>query len=167
MARLYKDYISVDKHFFPVFSKNLDTENPGHWKGFVPHDTFKRILEDLAGSLEMASTQSRRSLWISGAYGTGKTYASFAIKHILEDDLVNVNSYFQTQRIGQTISNRLTSIKQKGITLVVHRSSSAGITGDNKLFGAIQESIKQALKNKGYQYLGGKSLFDNIKDRLY
>ncbi|MBF0554175.1 MAG: hypothetical protein HQK96_06390 [Nitrospirae bacterium] len=166
MARLYKDYISVDKHFFPVFSKNLDTKYPDHWKAFVPHDTFKDILSDLAGSLEMASTQSRRSLWISGAYGTGKTYASFAIKHILEDDIGDVNEYFQKQGIGQTISNRLTSLKHKGTILVVHRSTSSGITGDNKLFGAIQESIKQALKNKGYQYLGGKSLFANILDRL-
>ncbi|KWT75634.1 hypothetical protein [Candidatus Magnetominusculus xianensis] len=166
MARLYKDYISVNKHFFPVFSKNLDAEYPEHWKAFVPHDTFKRILDDLAGSLEMASTQSRRSLWISGAYGTGKTYASFAVKHILEDDIGDVTDYFQKQGIGQTISNRLKSIKQKGNILVVHRSSTAGITGDNKLFGAIQESIKQALKGKGYQYWGGKSLYSNIVDKL-
>ncbi|MBF0318625.1 MAG: hypothetical protein HQL01_02300 [Nitrospirae bacterium] len=166
MARLYKDYISVDEHFFPVFSKNLDTKYPDHWKAFVPHDTFKNILKDLAGSLEMAVNQSRRSLWISGAYGTGKTYASFAIKHILEDDIGDVAGYFQKQGIDQTTLTRFTSLKQKGTTLVVHRSSSAGITGDNRLFSAIQESIKKALKEKGYTYYGGKSLYTSILDIL-
>ncbi|KJU83051.1 hypothetical protein MBAV_004751 [Candidatus Magnetobacterium bavaricum] len=163
MARLYKDYIAVDKDFIPVFSHQLDKKYPDRWKEFVPHGTFNDILSDLAGALEMSSIQAKKSLWVSGAYGTGKTYASFAIKHILEDSIEEVTDYLKELK---TTLTRFTKLKQKGDILVVHRSSSSGIIGDNKLFGVIQESIKQALKEKGYTYLGAKSLYSNMLDIL-
>jgi len=166
MARLYKDYISVDKDFIPVFDKNWDKKYPDRWKSFYPHSTFKEILGDLVSSLEMGSNESRKSLWISGAYGTGKTFASFALKHILEDPLEDVQSYFEKQELPQTLFNRFSGVKSKGDILVVHRSSSSGIMSDNLLFHAVQESVKQALKEKGYSYFGGKSLYDNILDTL-
>lgn len=166
MARKYKDYISIDKDFIPVFSKNWDKKYPDRWKSFYPHNTFKDILNDLASSLEMGSNESRKSLWISGPYGTGKTFASFAIKHILEDDIEDVKTYFEKQEISPALLNRFAGLKQKSGILVVHRSSSSGIIGDNKLFSAIQESIKQALDEKGYTYKGGKSLRDTILDTL-
>ena len=80
----------------------------------------------------------------------GKTFASFAIKHILEDDIEDVKTYFEKQEISPALLNRFVGLKQKSGILVVHRSSSSGIIGDNKLFSAIQESIKQALDEKGY-----------------
>jgi len=166
MARIYKDYISIDKDFIPVFSKNWDKKYPDRWKSFYPHNTFKDILNDLASSLEMSSNESRKSLWISGPYGTGKTFASFVIKHILEDDIEDVKTYFEKQEISLSLFNRFSGLKQKNDILVVHRSSSSGIIGDNKLFSSIQESIKQALDEKGYTYKGGKSLRDVILDTL-
>ena len=48
MARKYKDYISIDKDFIPVFSKNWDKKYPDRWKSFYPDNTFKEILNDLA-----------------------------------------------------------------------------------------------------------------------
>ena len=40
--------------------------------------------------LEKSSATKDMPQWMSGAYGTGKTYASFTIKHILEDQLESV-----------------------------------------------------------------------------
>lgn len=162
----YSDYIQIDNNFIPVFSKNWDEKYPDRWQAFFPHDTFKTILTDLISSLEMNSNESRKSLWISGAYGTGKTYASFAIKHILEDSIENVASYFEKQKISQSLLNRFIGIKENKKVLVVHRSSSSGIIGDNKLFGAIQESIKNSLRNNGYSYTGAKSFYDNVLNIL-
>ena len=41
-------------------------------------------------TLEKGSALKDRPIWISGSYGTGKTFASFVIKHILEDKLDDV-----------------------------------------------------------------------------
>jgi len=165
MARLYKDYISVDKDFIPVFNKHWDKEQPQRWKSFYPHDSFKSILSQLADTLEMSSNEKRKPLWISGAYGTGKTYASFAIKHILEEETSSTKGYFDDHNMGSLYS-RIAGIKAKGDILVIHRSGSSSILGDNRLFNAIYESIKVALKEKGYKYFGAKSQYDTVLDTL-
>ena len=46
-------------------------------------------------ALERAHGGDKRSIWLTGAYGTGKTYASFVIKHLLEDDLEVIEEYFK------------------------------------------------------------------------
>lgn len=166
MPRPYSDFINVNKEFVPVFSIYADRQYPNHWKTFYPHSTFINILGDLISSLEGTSAEKRASLWISGAYGTGKSFASFVIKHILEEDAKSVKSYFEKYKISPTLLSRLEGVKSKGDILVVHRSSSSDIVGSNRLFTAIQESVKQALKDKGYTKFGGRTLYDNVLDIL-
>jgi len=165
VSRPYSDYINVSKEFVPVFSVRIDEKYPNHWKSFYPHDTFIGILRDLISSLEGTSAEKRMSLWVSGAYGTGKSFASFTLKHIIEENSENVKNYFNKYNISQSLLNRIEGIKAKGDILVIYRASSSGIVGDNMLFSAIQESIKTILKEKGYK-LGGITLFDNVVDVL-
>jgi len=164
MPRPYGDYLRVNKDFVPVFNIYADQKNPEYWKGFYPHDTFKKILGDLVGSLEGATNENKKPLWIYGAYGTGKSFASFTLKHIIEESEENVRSYFDKYNISESIRKRFEGVKSKGDILVINRESSSGIVGDNKLFTAVQESVKAALKGKGYTYFGGKTLYDNILD---
>lgn len=167
MTRPYADYLTVNKDFVPVFSVQADREHPKHWLSFYPNDQFINILGDLISSLEGDTAEKRKSLWLSGAYGTGKSFAAFTLKHILEDDVELVGNYFKTYHISSSIFNRLQAIKNAtSNVLAIYRSSSSGIVGDNRLFIAVQESIKKALKDKGYKYFGAKALYDTILDRL-
>lgn len=165
MARKYNDYISVDTDFIPVFSAFSDKEFPTKWKSFYAHDNFKSILAQLADTLEMGSNEKNKSLWMYGAYGTGKTFASFVIKHLLEDDIEQVLEYCNANNLN-ALYTRLSGIRNKGKTLVVHCSSSAGIIGENRLFNRIIDSVKSTLKAQGYSYLGQKSQLENILETL-
>ena len=165
MARKYSDYIRVDEDFIPVFSIHKDKEYPNKWKSFFPHDSFKTIVSQMIDTLEMNSAEKEKPLWVSGAYGTGKTFASFVIKHLLEDDIESIKPYFESNNMMPSYA-RLNGIRSKGNILVVHRSSSASITGENRLLNSIRESIKVALKDKGYDYLGQKSQYDTILSTL-
>ena len=160
-TRYYRDFIKVDPDFIPVFSRNSDRVYPDKWKSFYPHDDFKRILTGVIETLEQSSETKNRSIWMSGAYGTGKTYASFTIKHILEDPLENVAPYLDANNM-QSLLIRLQGVRSKGDVLVVHQSASADINSQNKLFGAIMEAIKETLRAKGYAYLGANSMADKI-----
>ena len=135
MSRLYSDYIIVSKEFVPVFSVGTDKKYPDLWKFFYPHDTFIGILRDLISSLEGTSAEKKMSLWVSGAYGTGKSFASFTLKHIIEENSENVKNYFNKYNIAQSLLNRIEGIKAKGKILVIHRASSSGIVGLCQLFG--------------------------------
>ena len=162
MARPYADYIKVNKDFVPVFDANMDKKYPSHWLSFYPHDTFKVILNDLIGSLEGDSSEKRRSIWMSGAYGTGKSFASFTMKHIIEDELNLVKTYFNKYNISMSLHNRLERVKSEGDIVVVNRSSSGGIVGNNQLFSAVAESIKTTLRKRGYSYTGGRTLYEKV-----
>ena len=72
-VRLYNEYIKVDPNFIPVFSRNSDRTYPDKWQSFYPHSSFKNILKDIVETLEKSNETKDRSVWMSGAYGTGKT----------------------------------------------------------------------------------------------
>ena len=91
---LYKEYIKIEPDFIPVFSATKDKNHPERWKSFYPHESFKKILTHVIETLEKGSTAKDRPIWINGSYGTGKTFASFVIKHILEDNIDEVDKYF-------------------------------------------------------------------------
>lgn len=165
MSRPYSDFISFNKEFVPVFSEDADNEHPNHWKSFIPHQTFIRILEDLAKTLQGGSPENKRPLWIRGAYGSGKSFASFTVKHILEENDEDVRQYFEKHDLSKTLENNLRQIKNSGKVLVVHRSSSSGIHNDKNLFLAIQESIKASLEKNGLKNPLG-TLFDDVVRRL-
>ena len=165
MARLYRDYIKVESDFIPVFSASSDRTNPDKWLSFYPHESFKKILTLTIESLEKSSALKNRSIWMSGTYGTGKTYASFVVKHILEDDLKKVESYFAHNELS-SLWNRLAGIRNKGKILVVHQSSSAGINSQNKLFNTITEAVKKSLRENGYNYMGSASMYEKILQTL-
>ena len=160
-TRLYQDYIKVDPNFIPVFSSNSDRVYPDKWQSFYPHDSFKSILTSVVEMLEKSSSTKDWSQWMSGSYGTGKTYASFTIKHILDDSLENVEPYFIQNKMNGLWA-RVKGIRAKGEILVVHKSSSAGIDSQNKVFNAITASVRETLLTKGYSYLGSASRFDKV-----
>ncbi|MBE5813905.1 MAG: hypothetical protein E7320_01680 [Clostridiales bacterium] len=165
MSRLYCDYIKVDPNFIPVFSKNSDRIYPNKWQSFYPHESFKQILKETVDTLEKSSESKDHSLWMNGAYGTGKTYASFVIKHILEDDLANVEPYFVENKMMDLFA-RVKGIRAKGQILVIQRSASAGLNSQNKLFSAIVESVKDSLQAAGLTYTGSASMLDKVLTTL-
>lgn len=164
-VRLYNEYIKVDPTFIPVFSHSSDRTYPDKWQSFYPHESFKRILRDVVETLEKSNETKDRSVWMSGAYGTGKTYASFVIKHILEDSIESIEPYF-VQNGMESLFARVKGVRAKGKTLVVQRSSSAGINTQDKLFNAIVESVRKSASEAGLAYIGAESLSDKVLTML-
>lgn len=165
---LYKEYIKVESDFIPVFSSSSDRTYPESWKSFYPHESFKKILTLTVETLEKSFALKDRPIWISGSYGTGKTFASFVVKHILEDNLDDVEKYFTRHEIN-SLWQRVAGVRSKGKILVIHQSSSAGINSQNKLFNTIIESVKRSLRENGYTYTGAASILEKVlsilKDR--
>lgn len=165
MAKLYREYLNVDADFIPVFNENKDKQFPDRWKSFYPHNNFQSILAQLIDTLQMNSVEKTKPIWMSGAYGTGKTFASFVIKHILEDDLAEIKPYFEINNM-HALYSKLSGIRIKGDILVVNTSSSSRIINDNRLINAIREATKNKLRNEGYTYFGAKSQYDIVLTSL-
>lgn len=158
---MYKEYLKVEADFIPVFSSSMDRTHPDRWKTFYPHESFKKILTLAVETFEKGFEHKDRSIWISGGYGTGKTFASFVIKHIFEDEIAQVQTYFERYEM-MSLWQRVLGVRSKGKILVVHQGSSSGINTKNKLFTTIIDSVKRALRRDGYRYVGGASLLEKI-----
>jgi len=163
---LYRDYIEIDEEFIPVFSDEVDRSNPKSWKTFIPHESFKNLLNALIKALDRASTSDKKPIWVTGAYGTGKTLGAFAIKHILEEDIEEISTYFDKYPLIQMLYERVKALKEGKKHLIVYKSSSSNINSTERLIIEVQQTIKRALEQKKYRYLGERTFYNNVLQKL-
>ena len=166
MSTVYKDYFQIDENYFPCV--NESAINAGlKWDDFYPHSTFIDLLRKTERIL---SRQEKRSLWISGAYGTGKSYAGFALSKLLTASVNEVEAYFNKYEAlapyKTDLMQRLISAKNEGRILTCYRYASAAINNTNDLIIVIQELIAKAVENAGYEYKGENTLKQSILEWL-
>ncbi|MDI9393664.1 MAG: hypothetical protein QM449_10520 [Synergistota bacterium] len=163
---LYKDYFHIDENYFPCV--NESAINAGlRWDGFYPHSTF---IDLLTKTERILSRQTKRSLWISGAYGTGKSYAAFTLSSLLTASNEDVEAYFDKfedlTRLKTDLMQRLIAIKKEGRILTCYRYASAAINNTNELIIVIQELIAKSVANTGLEYKGENTLKQSILEWL-
>jgi len=165
--KIFADYIEIKRDFIPVFTEEGDKNHPQSWKSFIPHDGFHKILSCLIKALDRGKSSEIKPLWIHGAYGTGKTFASFVVKHLFEDDHENIKDYIEKHQRGYyDLWKRLKGLRERGKYVLVYRSSSSNLDSSLKFLAEIQSSIKKSLKENGFDYLGGKTLGENIVEKI-
>ena len=155
----YRDYFDIDPEYFPQVNKELIDENPELWKKFYPHETFVKMLKDI---ISILSRKQKVSLWVEGAYGTGKSHAVLTMKKLLEVSEEETKEYFDrfSNILSNDLFNSLWQIKNSGKKLlIVHRYGSSNINGDADLCFLIQKSIAQALEENGLK--GGDNVLRN------
>ncbi len=82
----YKDYFGIRPDYAPCMTLADINKAPETWLGFYPHDSFVEILRELLKNLEGGN----KTLWITGAYGTGKSHASLVLQKLFTDDEARV-----------------------------------------------------------------------------
>ncbi len=159
MSRKYRDYFSIDEHYFPSVNEEVINSGAVDWKKFYPHDTFVNLLKDVESVL---SRKQRLSIWVEGAYGTGKSHAALTLKKLLDANDNEAKEYFEKYDLSNDLYNKIKGAKSQGTILTIHRYGSASINNDRDLIMAIQESIKHALNEKGIENKGEASLKDSV-----
>ena len=160
MLDKYRDYFDIDPEYFSQVNEDIINNQPDYWKKFYPHETFVRLVKD---TISILSRKQKVSLWVEGAYGTGKSHAVLTLKKLLEAPEEDTRQYFDrfSNQLSKDLFNSFQQIKsgQQKI-LTVHRYGSSNIYGDRDLVFAIQESISNALSAAGLQG-GGSALKDS------
>ncbi|MGB9791714.1 MAG: hypothetical protein ACPLTR_03955 [Thermacetogeniaceae bacterium] len=123
-------------------------------------------MEKLIRSLERGRSSDIASLWLTGAYGTGKTHASFVIKHLLEDPLEEIEDYFRKHQNIADLWPRFKALRQSSRYLVVYRSGSGHIDSAKRLLIEVQQAIKDKLRSLGYASVFGESIIDQLIEKL-
>lgn len=153
---LYNQYFQIDPKYYAAVTADLIEQGKVSWKGFYPHETFVKLLET---TYRVLSGQATRSIWVEGAYGTGKSHAALTVKSLVDATAEEVGEYFDDYGLNTTLRDKYISLKSQNI-LTIHRIGSAGINTDMDLVLAVQQSIMAALKEKGIENQGDASMKD-------
>ena len=156
MANKYCDYFDVNESYFPCIDESAINEG-APWETTYPHETFIELLKTIE---RMLGGATNRSVWIHGAYGTGKSQCALAVRRILESPEDAVRAYwnkYEPLKKNKALLEKILGHKEHGI-VTAYRYASGDIMLPQQLFLAVQESIKKALDEQGVEYKGENSL---------
>jgi len=160
----YKDYFTVRKDYTPCMTLRDINREPNRWLDYYPHETFVDLLNRLLHHFD----NPKRTLWITGAYGTGKTHAALVLQKLFNDDESRVLEWLKRYEAQNLIpqSTRDALLKQRAAkTLVVFTSGATSVDPHNHFLVRIEKAIIAALKENGLKN-PPKGRVDQIIERV-
>ena len=144
----YKDYFGIKPDYAPIMTRENINKSPETWLAFYPHDSYVEILRELLKSL----SGGKKSLWITGAYGTGKSHASLVLQKLLTDDDTRVQKWFDLRQaqIPEAVRKEILE-RRREKTLVVYDVNSDGVDGKNQFLMRLQRGITRSLQANGHK----------------
>ncbi|MBR3507814.1 MAG: hypothetical protein IKO03_03350 [Lachnospiraceae bacterium] len=163
----YNTYIELSPHYESVVDIDSETRHPEMWQEYIVHEDMKGAIEVICDSLKYEQLESRKSFWIHGAYGTGKSYAAIVLKHLFEDDVPSIRKFLSNQMLIP-YRERFISIREKGEFLVIWKSQATDIKSGIQLMMTMEDAIREKLKEKfgTKAYYGKNSLIAAARDAV-
>lgn len=138
----YSEIIGVEKHFKSAF--DITSDSGDAWKTFISNERFENNLSQIVGSFTSPVLNNRKSIWIQGTYGTGKSHSLAVIKHLLCDDYSDIEDYIPRINKSQLRSSLSAFRKEKKVFPVVLKGIYT-ITDVADLTYTIQQQVAAAL----------------------
>lgn len=161
----YSNYIELRPGYESVVDLRSEERNPNLWQEYIVHEDMRQAVEKICSSFKMENPDQRRSFWIHGTYGTGKSYAAIVLKHLFTDLPRNIESFFDRKKLLTPYKNKFMSLRNKGDYLVVWKSGVTGINSGISLMMEMEMEIRKALKDKfqDQAYYGKTSLVNEAQ----
>lgn len=144
----YSEIVKLNNQFIDTY--DLTHEATDYWKTFVPTERFITILKAVVDSIDASNSKDRRSFWVIGSYGSGKSHASSVIKHLISDEQTHIEDYVNSRFSHQAqLSARLLDFRKRKRVFPVVIKGSSGITDARDFAFVIQKSVTRALELAG------------------
>ena len=156
----YSEIINVEKHFKSAF--DITSDRGEAWKTFISNERFEGNLSQIINCFTSPVLNNRKSIWIQGTYGTGKSHSLSVIKHLLCDDYSDIEDYIPKINRSQLRGSISAFRKEKRVFPVVLKGV-CGITDVADLNYVIQQQVAAAL---GDIRISTKTDFESLLDIL-
>ena len=157
----YFEYFVIDEGYYPEINESSIKDPKNRWQDTYPHSDIVTLLKMVERALSRAD---KKSLWIEGSYGTGKSRIIWMMQNLLTCSENDFDAYFDEYdnlRNEVDLRERLRTIR-KGKVVTAYRYATGDITSTQKLIFAIFDSITFSLKQNGYKFEGAKTLRGKI-----
>lgn len=154
--------LATKKGYHPVY--DIENESPNSWKRFIPNDNFYEVLTTALNSIEPSSgIEKKRSIWIHGTYGTGKSHATSVIKHLLWDDIGDIADFVEGFEDQYQYQYRVTAFRDKNRVFPVVIKGASNIIDNRSFSAAIQRAVTDSCKSHGiWDDISTKNDFENM-----
>lgn len=170
LNKRYSDYIEISPTFESVVDIDADSRNVNLWREYIVGDDMDKMMEVLCQSLNNEGPDLRRSFWIEGTYGTGKSYAAILIKHLMEEKPEVVDAYLASNNRLAKYRNRFMKCRNKGGDyLVIWKTGCTGIRDGNAMLMEAEKAVRDALAAKygDKADYGESSLADAVRQQIH
>lgn len=168
MKNQYSDFLEISPTFESVVDITIDQHNINLWREYIVGDDMENLMEVLCQSLGNEAPDLRRSFWIHGSYGTGKSYAAIFVKHLMEESPAVIDTFLANHNRLSKYRNRFAKCRKNGDYLVIWKDGCTGIRNGDMMLIEMEKAIQEALLEKygDHAYLGSNSLTDAVKEKL-
>lgn len=163
----YSQYIEISPDYESVVDLSSEQRHPDMWMSYIVHEDMADAIDKITQSLKNENKDARRSFWIHGSYGTGKSYAAIVLKHLFEDKEDKIRRFMANPKL-LPYREKFCALRRKGEYLVVWKSGCSEIRTGVQLIMEAEVAIRTRLQEKfgDNAYLGENSTLDAVKERL-
>ena len=166
----YLDVVNFPSEINPDSIKQMEANEPEWWLQTYPHETFIQLLKGTAAMLARQGYDAKKSLWIHGAYGTGKSRLVATLKKLLECSVEDFNRYFDNYPVEfksePDLRTKLLAQRSSGKIITAFRYTTGEINDFSDFIMAIYEEVTKELTKAKLQYAGENTLKGGIIDWL-
>ena len=161
----YVDYFVIDEGYYPEINESSIKDPKNKWQSTFPH-------KDIVGLLRLTdqtlSRLKKKSIWLEGSYGTGKSRIIWMMQNLLSCSEEEFDAYFNRYENLRNENDLRESLRteRKGKIVTATRYATGDITSTQKLIFAVFESLTAALKKNNCKFDGAKTLRGKIASWL-
>lgn len=149
MASKYSDFIHL-QDFLPVY--DILDERSATWQSFIPTAQFNDLLRRSLNGMTSSQASKRKSIWVRGTFGTGKSHASAVIKHLLCDPYESVAGYIENIK-DSSLKNDLKAFRQEKRYFSVTLKGVEGAYDIPTFVLSLQRTLTEALKKAAPDFI--------------
>ena len=159
MATRNADFIKM-QDFLPVY--DMTDETPNLWQTFIPTNQFCDLLSRSITAITSSDISKRRSLWVRGTFGTGKSHASSVVRHILCDPYDDIEGYLYNIP-NDALREQIKAIRKNKIYFPVVLKGVEGAYNISRFRLSLQRETKKALAKAGYEMVVDSDFTEALK----
>lgn len=142
----YSEIVGIESFFDSTF--NITEERENYWKQFIINEKFESNLKSIINVFTSLTSDQHKSIWVQGTYGTGKSHSTSVIKHLLSDELNDINDYIE-KLVNPQLKAMLLNFRKKERVFPVVLKGTYSIVDTEELKYTIQRAVVQQLEEAG------------------
>lgn len=159
MATRYADFIKM-QDFLPVY--DMMDETPNLWQTFIPTNQFCDLLSRSITAITSSDISKRRSMWVRGTFGTGKSHASSVVRHILCDPYDDIEGYLYSIP-NDALREQIKAIRKNKRYFPVVLKGVEGAYNISRFRLSLQRETKKALAKAGNEMVVDSDFTEALK----